>query len=521
MFFTRDSADLTPSDRAALDAYAQAYTRQAASVQVTVDAYASIDGQDQHNRTLSVARARSVASYLASKGIPAQNIRTAGHGETDAFSSGDPRPNRRATIAPRMSAPTGSPAPAASPAPATPSPTPPPPSASPMPPATHSPAPPPASPAQDPARSLPISVEIPIDGPEVPAFNGKIKIKWKGKITIDAMLGDGKSPLPVTVTVNTSKGYGLKFGKSWWDGKASVQLGGVDVVISGKFETKGTINAKEVEAKAEYSVTTPIGTVTLKGVLFKWTYGKEPEAGAVELSLKEKAKVGDTTIDDVPITHITVTVEIGAEIAPQYLKIIADAVMDEMKAAAERGGAQVATDAALGFAIEAGLIVVAIGVVAGTYQSLAQAGDERELVAQTSTAKNMFQTGIDAALNGKPSPGSSWFAFGWAAGNKVFADAVAKAKQNHPDWSDDDIRDKVISQASRLGESAEVKATINRIVGQQFWSSWVAGHHGLGTFLGDAKTACGICFGIPIVSNDDPHLDEWRKVSSLPDIMKS
>jgi outer membrane protein OmpA-like peptidoglycan-associated protein len=117
LFFERDSADLTASDKAALDAYAQAVIKAASTDRITVEAYASMEGVAQHNQQLSADRAKAVVDYLVTSGVPALQISPpAGRGPTDRFSKDDPRANRRATIAPK--APSSStPATPASPSP--------------------------------------------------------------------------------------------------------------------------------------------------------------------------------------------------------------------------------------------------------------------------------------------------------------------------------------------------------------------------------------------------------------------
>ncbi len=120
LFFAHDSSDLTPSDQAALTAYAQKYLQSAATDQIQVTAYASVEGPDDHNQKLSEARARSVLTYLAGQGVPKEKISASGQGETAAFSKDDLRQNRRATIAPQLASSGGGTQPVSSPPPAPP-----------------------------------------------------------------------------------------------------------------------------------------------------------------------------------------------------------------------------------------------------------------------------------------------------------------------------------------------------------------------------------------------------------------
>jgi outer membrane protein OmpA-like peptidoglycan-associated protein len=101
VFFSRDSATLTPSDQKSLSAYADRYIQNANPTPITVDAYASIDGDAQHNQTLSEQRAQAVKSFLSdTKGIKGELITATGHGATASFSKDRAAPNRRAVFGP-------------------------------------------------------------------------------------------------------------------------------------------------------------------------------------------------------------------------------------------------------------------------------------------------------------------------------------------------------------------------------------------------------------------------------------
>jgi len=121
MFFDVDSAELTQSDRTALDSYAAKYVAARSTNPVKVEGWASMEGQASHNATLSKQRAQAVADYLTSKGIPKDKVSSQGLGPTSKFGKADLPPNRRATISPKPPAGT---APASPPAPAGPTPPP-------------------------------------------------------------------------------------------------------------------------------------------------------------------------------------------------------------------------------------------------------------------------------------------------------------------------------------------------------------------------------------------------------------
>jgi outer membrane protein OmpA-like peptidoglycan-associated protein len=116
LFFEHDSPDLTPSDREAIEAYAKAYLDAKSSDPITVDGYASSEGDARHNQELSDNRAKEVAKHLVKLGVPTGQVTTAGHGATTQFSKDDLSQNRRATIKPPPPKARASPAPPARPA---------------------------------------------------------------------------------------------------------------------------------------------------------------------------------------------------------------------------------------------------------------------------------------------------------------------------------------------------------------------------------------------------------------------
>lgn len=81
VLFAFDSAQLTPNAESVLD---QVSTRLTGANLVTVKVAGHTDsvGSDAYNQGLSERRARSVADYLASHGVPADKLSTEGHGES-------------------------------------------------------------------------------------------------------------------------------------------------------------------------------------------------------------------------------------------------------------------------------------------------------------------------------------------------------------------------------------------------------------------------------------------------------
>jgi outer membrane protein OmpA-like peptidoglycan-associated protein len=102
LFFDRDSAELTASDKKTLEDYAKAYLAAPTPAQVHLDGHASVDGQQTYNQGLSAKRGQAAQDYLISLGLQKANIVAAGHGETDAFGKDDAGQNRRVTISPPM-----------------------------------------------------------------------------------------------------------------------------------------------------------------------------------------------------------------------------------------------------------------------------------------------------------------------------------------------------------------------------------------------------------------------------------
>ena len=86
--FDVGSYSLQPGFRATLDSVAESLVRYPNSL---VDVYGHTDstGSDTYNQTLSENRARTVANYLISRGVPAARLRSQGFGETMPIASND------------------------------------------------------------------------------------------------------------------------------------------------------------------------------------------------------------------------------------------------------------------------------------------------------------------------------------------------------------------------------------------------------------------------------------------------
>ncbi|MEQ1542786.1 MAG: OmpA family protein [Novosphingobium sp.] len=86
--FDVGSSTLKPEFRATLDKVAESLIQYPNSL---IDVYGHTDstGSDAFNQTLSESRARTVANYLISKGVPAARVRSQGFGETMPVTTND------------------------------------------------------------------------------------------------------------------------------------------------------------------------------------------------------------------------------------------------------------------------------------------------------------------------------------------------------------------------------------------------------------------------------------------------
>jgi len=117
LFFDKDSSTLTKSAQGALDRYASAYLAAGSTDPITIEAWASKEGDPGHNKDLANARAKAAADYLAGKGISKERLKATGRGATEGFSKDDLAQNRRATLAPPPPAATPSGTPPVQPGP--------------------------------------------------------------------------------------------------------------------------------------------------------------------------------------------------------------------------------------------------------------------------------------------------------------------------------------------------------------------------------------------------------------------
>ena len=80
VFFETDSTELTPQARATLDKQAQ-WLAQYNRYSFTIEGHADERGTREYNIALGARRAQAVRSYLASRGIDANRMRTISYGK--------------------------------------------------------------------------------------------------------------------------------------------------------------------------------------------------------------------------------------------------------------------------------------------------------------------------------------------------------------------------------------------------------------------------------------------------------
>ena len=108
--FDVGSASIQPSMRSVLDPFANGL-RGDRNTRVNIVGHTDSTGSDAINNPLSVQRAESVRDYLVTRGVPAENMQTAGRGKREPVAdngSDDGRSrNRRVEIYLREMAPSG------------------------------------------------------------------------------------------------------------------------------------------------------------------------------------------------------------------------------------------------------------------------------------------------------------------------------------------------------------------------------------------------------------------------------
>lgn len=78
LLFAFDSAKLNPADKAKLDTIVARLRNEAPSARLSVTGHTDSVGSDAYNLKLSEKRAKSVADYLVTSGIPADSVQSVG-----------------------------------------------------------------------------------------------------------------------------------------------------------------------------------------------------------------------------------------------------------------------------------------------------------------------------------------------------------------------------------------------------------------------------------------------------------
>jgi outer membrane protein OmpA-like peptidoglycan-associated protein len=89
VFFSANSAELSPTTKMKLDETAKVLHAQAKMHNVVIEGYSDDAGADSANMQLSRKRADAVASYLETKGVGTERISTKGLGSRNQVSSED------------------------------------------------------------------------------------------------------------------------------------------------------------------------------------------------------------------------------------------------------------------------------------------------------------------------------------------------------------------------------------------------------------------------------------------------
>lgn len=91
--FPKASAEVSNVDEAKVSQVV-AYLKANASAVVTIEGYASSEGDASFNQQLSISRAKNFAKFLITKGINADNIKTIGRGTENPVASNDDESGR-------------------------------------------------------------------------------------------------------------------------------------------------------------------------------------------------------------------------------------------------------------------------------------------------------------------------------------------------------------------------------------------------------------------------------------------
>lgn len=100
--FSHGGTELDAADGVILDLVAEAIKKNCSGKTITIEGHTSITGSEEYNQKLSLNRAEAVRDYLISRGIPADQLKAVGFGEsrpiTTDTSPAAQKVNRRVTL---------------------------------------------------------------------------------------------------------------------------------------------------------------------------------------------------------------------------------------------------------------------------------------------------------------------------------------------------------------------------------------------------------------------------------------
>jgi len=102
LLFSHDGSEIKPVDEVMLDPVAEVIKTRCAGKIITIEGHTSLSGSPEYNQQLSERRAEAVMRYLIARGVPAEQLRAVGYGESRPITT-DPSPeaqkvNRRVTL---------------------------------------------------------------------------------------------------------------------------------------------------------------------------------------------------------------------------------------------------------------------------------------------------------------------------------------------------------------------------------------------------------------------------------------
>jgi hypothetical protein len=370
-------------------------------------------------------------------------------------------------------------------------------------------------------------------------LTGSFKLKAKGKGEI---VGKG-SGQKTSLGVNTDLGVKAEQELGVQKAKELGSEGWKELFKSLKIKEtkeifKDQIDHKKIEIAVEFKVIfessvpwlSPVASGKLVIAGFEWKKIKEDPnsftVGGIEIAGGAEAKGKIPLKTESFDANLSFELSIGGSIKLNW-PVIMQKMLEKygeqaLQKVAEEVGKKVAVitfDAIIG----SGLILLAVGTIAASVNEVSKAIDLKNLINSVAFCRNSFLTGYAMALRFEGQPSNAWGAAGWRRGDKLIKQAVSEYWEKNKDAGDVLPPDEIENEATRVAlrkagpDHPQIVAAVNRMVGEAFWPRWVVENHGLGTSLGDARTACGVCYGKQgKVGDSDPDLKRWKDATDLP-----